>query len=134
MKYKFFSFNLDFVGFSASLLCAIHCASLPFLMTMSALGGIEFLEDPRLEWGMILLSFVIASSSLFNGYRNQHGKFQAIKVVVLGFGLIAASRLVEDPSLEPVFMTLGGISVAVAHWINWKLGKHSEACKINQVS
>lgn len=130
MKNKFFSFNLDFLGFSASFLCAIHCALLPVLLTFSAMSGLEFLEDPYIEYGMIGLSAVLASISLITSYRKNHGNALPLIVVTVGFSFIVLSRFGgESEVFEAVLMTIGGLSIATAHVLNWRLCKQCEACK-----
>lgn len=120
MQSKFFSINLDFLGFSASLLCAIHCISLPLLLSVGALGGLAWLENEILEHGIILFSFIIASWSLGQSYFKYRLKFDAIAVVFIGFGFILAAHTFAE-SLEPILMMIGGCCIAFAHYLNWKM-------------
>lgn len=120
MKNRFVSLHLDFVGFSASLACALHCAALPFLISMAPLAGLEMLENPWVEYGFIATSFFIALSSLSNGYRKHHHKPQALMLVAVGFTLISAGQLIHSEALEVPLMAAGGSIVAIAHWVNWK--------------
>ncbi len=129
MKNKFVSFNLDFLGFSASFLCAIHCAVLPILLTFSAMAGLEFLEDPIVEYGMIGLSAVFASLSLISSYKKTHRNNLPLLIVAFGFSFIAMSHVKDSEVFEAVFMTIGGFSIATAHIINWRLCKQCAACK-----
>ncbi|HEY2583370.1 MAG TPA: MerC domain-containing protein, partial [Mucilaginibacter sp.] len=48
--------GLDNVGMTASVLCAIHCALVPLLITSLPLLGLGFLANPWLEWSMIILA------------------------------------------------------------------------------
>ncbi|MEM9886086.1 MAG: MerC domain-containing protein [Bacteroidota bacterium] len=120
MQNKFFSIHLDFIGFSASMLCAIHCISLPILLSMSTLSGLAWLENELLEFGIILLSLFIATWSLGQGYRKQHSKFDAFVIMLAGFSTIVLSRFLGE-ALEPVLMMLGGTLIAWSHFYNWKL-------------
>jgi hypothetical protein len=58
--------KLDAVGFTASTLCAIHCAVTPLLLTALPLAGLKFLAHPAIETAMIMLSLLIAVSHLVN--------------------------------------------------------------------
>ena len=69
MKNQFVGLHPDFMGFSASLLCAVHCAALPFLLTLAPLAGLQFLRNPWVEYALILISFGIACYALIPGYR-----------------------------------------------------------------
>ena len=126
MQDKFFSSNLDFLGFSASLLCAIHCISLPLLLSVGALGGLAWLENELLEHGIILLSFIIASWSLGQSYFKYRIRLDAIAIVLLGFGFILAAHAFAE-NLEPVLMMIGGICIALAHYLNWKMVNRRKA-------
>jgi hypothetical protein len=58
----------DAIGFSASTLCAIHCAATPLLLTALTLAGLGFLAHPAIEAAMIGLSLFIGATSLLHGY------------------------------------------------------------------
>ena len=122
MEERFFSFNKDFVGFLASLTCAVHCSLLPIALTFGALSGLAWMERPWVEAVFIILSIIIATWSLADGYFNKHKNFKAIGIVIVGFGFIILSRFVEG-NWEAILTTLGGIGIAVAHYVNWSLLK-----------
>lgn len=119
MKYSFVGIHWDFIGFSASLACAVHCVVLPFLFTLAPLTGLQFLKNPWIEYAIILFGFFIASYALSHGYRKHHRKPQALMMVVAGFTLIGAGHLMEAEWPEILLTVLGAVAVAVAHLINW---------------
>ncbi len=127
MQDKFFGFNWDFLGFMASLACALHCSMLPLLLAAGALGGLAWLEHPIVEAFFIAVSLIVASWSLINSYVHRHRNLTALVTVVLGFVLIIAGRFVEGGA-EMLLTTLGGITIAMAHVINWRLVRDCEAC------
>jgi len=127
MKKQFVSFNLDFFGFSASMLCAIHCAALPFLLTMAPLAGLQFLDNHWIEYAIILLSLVIATNSLVGSYRKHHKSFLALGIAIFGFALIGAGQVLEPEWREVVLTASGGAIVAIAHIVNWRLIKQSRS-------
>ncbi|ELR69413.1 hypothetical protein C900_05103 [Fulvivirga imtechensis AK7] len=120
MKELISKINPDIVGFITSMLCAIHCAILPFLLTLAPLAGLGFLDNSYVEYGTIAASFLIASYALVHGYRNHHRKALALVVVSIGFALIGVGHRLPMEWAEPVFNTVGALTVAVAHFINWK--------------
>ena len=126
MKNQFIGLHLDFIGFSASLLCAIHCAALPFLLSMAPLAGLQFLDNHWIEYIIILLSFFIASSALIHGYRRHHHKLLALTVAVIGFVLIGAGQLLDPEWKEVLLTSSGGATIAIAHLINWKFIRQSK--------
>jgi len=120
---KFLSLdNIDFIGASASILCAIHCIALPVALSLFPIAWAGFLENELFEFGMIALSFLIASISLAKGYK-EHGNSRPILWVVLGFLSILGSHSheVEHNWPQMTLIALGGFAIAFAHYQNWRL-------------
>jgi len=122
---QFIRLHIDFIGFSASLLCALHCAALPFILSLTPLAGLRFMDDPLIENGIILLSFAIATYALIHGYRKHHRKVLPLIIVVIGFGLIGAGHFIGGELLEVILSSCGAMAIAVAHLINWQQIKKS---------
>ncbi|RDC55781.1 MerC domain-containing protein [Pedobacter chinensis] len=118
--------NLDKIGITASTACAIHCAILPFLLTLLPLWGLEFLATPALEIFMILLSLLLGVWSLNKSYRIVHHNPGPIIILALGFGFILFGHFSGIEILEPILIPLGGFTIAGAHFLNLKLTK---SCK-----
>ena len=109
----------DFIGSSASLLCALHCAALPLLLSLAPLAGLGFLRNPWIEYSVILLSLSIASYALMHGYRRHHQP-RALVWVAVGFVLIGTGHL-SSAEWKEITLTSGGATmVAIAHLINWR--------------
>ncbi len=117
--------HLDFLGFSASSLCAVHCILMPFVLSLSFLSGLRWLENPWVEGVLILTALLIAAISLFRSYRS-HYRFQPLIFAGLGFLTIAMSRIMPWEALEPILMGAGGFAIAYAHYANWSLLKHTK--------
>lgn len=126
MKNQFVGFHLDFVGFSASLLCAVHCAALPFLLSLAPLAGLQFLNTPWIEYAVLLISFFIASYALVHGYRKHHHKPMALFIVITGFILICIGHLLQPEWQEILLTSCGGATIAIAHLVNWRYIKRSQ--------
>ncbi|MEZ4765030.1 MAG: MerC domain-containing protein, partial [Calditrichia bacterium] len=67
-------YNLDKLGISASLLCAIHCALVPVILPLMSTVGLGFLWSHEFEFFMIALAFVVGIWALSHGYRYAHRK------------------------------------------------------------
>ncbi len=120
MKFPINSQLFDKVGMSASVACAIHCALLPIVITVLPIIGLEFLANPMLELSMIVLSIGLACIALSGAYK-KHRKILPFVILMLGFCSIAMGHLIED--LENYLIPLGGLLIAMAHFINLKLTK-----------
>lgn len=130
MKSRFVSLNADFAGFLASMICAIHCAALPFVLTIGALSNLAWLEHGLFEVIFITLSIIIASWSLLRGYVLHHRSLRALFIAAAGFSVIIASRFVEG-DWEHWLTMAGGIIIAIAHTVNWRLLAQCKACEVN---
>jgi len=131
MKNQFIGFHLDFVGFSTSLLCAVHCAALPLLLSLAPLTGLQLLDHPAIESAIILLSFLIASLAMAQGYLKYHQKILPLWLVVGGFILIACGHFLHSAWGEPLLSSIGGLTIAVGHLINWKhIRQSATSCRL----
>lgn len=125
-KNQLFKVSLDHIGFSVSLLCAIHCGILPFLLALAPLANLEFLQDPWLENSIIAISLLIATLSLIHGYLRHHRKFSPFWIVLSGFAFIFLGHTFPNAWAEILFTALGATTVALAHLVNWKLARSSQ--------
>jgi len=122
--------KLDHIGFTASTLCAIHCALMPFVITLLPLLGLEFLSSIWVEISIIALSIVIGISSLIPSYVKYHRKLLPLLLLIIGFILIFGTHFFGFHELEPILVPIGGLTIAGAHLLNWKLNRpfHCHAC------
>lgn len=111
---------LDLLGFSASFLCAVHCVLMPLVLSMGLLGGMSWLESAWVEWSFILTTLVLASWSLF-GSLSKHRNTKPLIIAALGFVLIIVLHEWFGHGAGHYFSALGGILVAYAHYLNWRL-------------
>lgn len=128
--------NLDKIGISASVLCAIHCAFLPVLITMLPLLGIGFLVKSWMEGLMIIVSILIAGISVGSSYKIHHKRLPLV-LLMIGLALIAIAHLFLSENLEPLIVPMGGLTIASAHFFNWSYsGKctrnHPHSIPLNQ--
>ena len=52
----------DWIGVAASLLCAIHCAAMPFVVGFLPLLGLSFLADPSFHQWMVAVCLALAAA------------------------------------------------------------------------
>lgn len=124
--------SLDKVGATASLLCAVHCALMPLVITLLPLLGLAFLADERIEWALVGFSAAMGVSSLCLGYR-VHRSRRALTVLAVGLGLLAAGRIAERRYQEPwgvPLVVVGGVGVATSHLLNRRLCHSCRLCQL----
>jgi hypothetical protein len=122
--------QLDRVGATASLLCAVHCAVLPLVVTLLPLVGLSFLADERVEWMLVGLSAALGITSLCLGYR-EHRSRRALGVLGIGLALLALGRILEGQHIEPwgvPIVVAGGLTMAGAHLLNRRLCHDCREC------
>nr|WP_225561570.1 MerC domain-containing protein [Rhodanobacter sp. DHB23] len=111
----------DRVGATASFLCAIHCALLPFVLTVLPLLGLEFLAGYRFERDFVLFAATLALFALVGGYRRHRQPLPlrlalpGLLLLVLGVVWVSEHQHIV---VHSVMVTCGGLLVASAHFVN----------------
>lgn len=122
----------DRFGATASFLCAVHCALLPFVVALLPTLGLGFLADHDYEQMFIVFACLLAGTTIVLGVRH-HGDRRALALVVPGIGLLLAGVAVEFDELPIIHATLvccGGSLLALAHVVNLRLGHvHNLHCE-----
>ena len=127
--------RLDMIGFSASTICAIHCALLPFAIVLLPLLGLEFIANPVIEYSLIGLSLVIGLYTLKNGYFYHHGRLYPVLIFLTGLAVVVIGHLFfhehtlageseHGLSSELIFFMIapiGAILIGIGHYTNRKL-------------
>jgi hypothetical protein len=121
IRIKSFQF-LSSLGFSLSLLCAIHCLAMPFMIAFAPFFG-SFLSHTAETY--ILLTSASLAGYVFLSNFQQHGNFWPISLLVLSALLSFAGLLLFHDQWEIPFMASGGFCMATAYFINWKAQKKS---------
>jgi len=129
MKVSKLTLHLDNLGIIASILCAIHCAAIPLLISTLPLWGIAFLNTVWIEIVMIGISLMLGSVSLGLSYFRNHRKIIPLLLLMAGFLLIAVGHFTGKFALEILFVPLGGFVIASAHFVNWHLTNVSARTK-----
>jgi MerC mercury resistance protein len=123
---NFFRFHIDSVGFWTSLVCGLHCALVPFMLTFFSWGYLTMLGSTVLETIIISVSFLLAVISLLPGYSD-HKKRTPIVYVLVGFILIGFGRLDIARLWEMLLTPSGAVMIASAHFFNWKFSKQGRS-------
>jgi hypothetical protein len=125
-----FAVLVDRIGATASLLCAVHCALLPFVLALLPLIGLEFLAGHTFERIFVACAAALAGASIITAYR-RHRQPHALFLMVPGIALLLFG-IVVDLDVHVVIHTAsvvtGGVLVASAHVTNLVLAhKHHRA-------
>lgn len=115
---------IDRLGATGSLLCALHCATLPLLLAVApSLGAAAWLSGD-LETGFVVFATALGLFSLLWGYR-RHGTVRALGLLVPGLAALWLAVLFrplhETVLAHALVMTFGGTLVGLAHLANLRL-------------
>ncbi|NLR59628.1 MerC domain-containing protein [Chitinophaga polysaccharea] len=113
--------NLDTLGIGASLICAVHCALFPLLVTLLPLLGADFMENETLEYGLMSFSFLIGCISLGRGYFRHHRRPTPLLLFITGFLLLLAGHFYFTGTYTAFAIILVGVaSIMAAHLLNMR--------------
>ena len=120
--------KLDNIGMTASVLCAVHCAIVPLVITSLPLLGLGFLANPWIEWSMISLALVIGIWAIGLSYFRTHRRPLPLVLLIIGFLIIIAGHLYITSWREAIIVPIGGLLIATAHFFNFK---YTGVCRMN---
>ncbi|PSL49541.1 MerC mercury resistance protein [Chitinophaga niastensis] len=122
--------NLDTLGIGASLICAVHCALLPLLLTVLPLLGSHMLENEKLEYGLLSLSFLIGCVALGRGYFRRHRRMVPLLLFAVGFALLMTGHFLYAAGWwPPVIIAIGAAIITGAHMLNLRKCKQCNTHK-----
>ncbi len=126
-----FAHIADRVGATASFLCAVHCAALPFVLAVLPALGLGFLADHKFERIFIACASCLALAALIRGYRRHHVA-TPLRIAVPGLILLWVGAWIFDAEsslpLHATLVTTGGCLLAYAHIRNLRQTHLSNAC------
>ena len=116
-----FGHSADRLGATASFLCALHCAVLPFVLAVLPAVSLTFLADHLFERVFISVASCLALGVLLLGYR-QHRNRLPLSVLLCGLIPLWIGGFLLDGhnviGLHALLVAFGGSCLAVAHIIN----------------
>jgi tetrahydromethanopterin S-methyltransferase subunit C len=118
--------NWDTLGITTSLVCAIHCAVLPLVLTSLPLFGINIIHNNFFEVGMIALAFVIGSIALFHGYKRHHHRTLPLFVFSAGFIFLVLKELFV--TYEIAFLIPAVALILTGHFFNFHFCRKANHC------
>jgi hypothetical protein len=112
------------VGVFLSLLCAIHCLTLPIILFVAPYLASSFAFSLTVEWILVVVSFGMALFLLWQDFR-KHRKPMPLYFLGIGVFIKLVDTLVGLKSIEWVFGLSLGVFITLAYWYNYK---HKTAC------
>jgi hypothetical protein len=121
--------RLDHAGTTSGILCAIHCAALPLLATVTPLVSLGLAQSDGLEWTFVIIGLLLGLSSLVPSFRRVHGRPLPLALFVAGMVVLLVARLVldGDARVETPAAVAGALVMARAHLVNRRLSGRAHA-------
>ena len=108
--------NWDALGISASVICAIHCALLPLLLTSLPLFGVNIIHHLGFELGMIALALLIGSYSMYHGYTKHHHRLVPWVLFLLGGAFLVLKQVF--PVYQLLLFVPAVVLIIYSHLLN----------------
>jgi hypothetical protein len=122
----------DHLGFTASLLCAVHCALFPFALALLPSLGLESVGWIDLDQAFVVFATVLGATTLTLGWR-RHRAFRVWAVLLPGLLLVwlaSFTGLHQHTYGHTLAMTIGGTLLAASHWLNLRLTHAAKAAAV----
>lgn len=119
----------DRLGFTASVLCAVHCALLPLALALLPALGLNVGGWLDFDQAFVVFATVLGVTTLTVGYR-RHRAFRAWALLLPGLALVwgGAFTWLHDHGLaHAAIMVAGGLLLAAAHLVNLRLSHPARA-------
>jgi len=119
-----FAHVADRVGASASFLCALHCAALPFVLAVLPVLGLSFLANHRFERIFIGAASALALTVLSLAYP-RHRNPLPLSLLLAGLLPLWLGGFLFDGQntlgLHALLVSIGGCCLAFAHITNMRV-------------
>jgi hypothetical protein len=113
------------LGMSLSLICAIHCLAMPFVISFlpyasTFIGHHEFAES-----SMLGMSLLLAGHIFRKDFKRIHRRYLPGIILTLGFAASFFGTFVHE---SHIITALAGIMIFSAYLINWRLNSAFQYC------
>jgi hypothetical protein len=113
----------DRIGMTGSLICALHCALTPLVLSLVPTLGLGLLTGIDLDQAFVVFASLLGLATLGLGFR-QHRVHHAWMLLLPGLALVWAgsfTSLHDHSAAHAVVMAGGGLLIAAAHLFNLRL-------------
>lgn len=119
------------LGMALSLLCAIHCISMPFLAVSLPFLGSYFESNPWIEYLLLGSGLVLGGGITVHNYFKHHRNLPVLLVVLSGFSFLFVAHFFHGHWMETPIVVFGAILVAFGLYFNHKYAHNvCKTCKV----
>jgi len=108
--------NIDFWGTTTSLLCAIHCAILPVILSYGYIKASSFMSHPLFEGAILSITAILVFFSIILPYLKYRHNPISFYMALAGITMVILHHIL--PSHTTFIIVLGGVLIATSHLFN----------------
>jgi hypothetical protein len=120
--------NWHALGISTSIICAIHCALAPLLMSSLPLFGVNIIENVWVELLLLGSAFLIGIISLWHGYKKHHHTITPLMLFSTGMLLFFIHQFTDNDYSVLILVIPGVVAIIAAHMLNYVKCRKANHC------
>ena len=121
---------LDKAAIGVSLLCVVHCLSIPFIIALGPALNLWFWGSEGFHLALLVVVIPLSLVALGLGFRYHKNK-KMLKPGLAGLAIVTLAAVLEmiwiGPATAAVITSTGGVLLIVAHFMNLKAQKAYKA-------
>ena len=121
---------LDKAAIGVSLLCVVHCLSIPFIIALGPALNLWFWGSEGFHLALLMVVIPLSLVAFGLGYRYHKNK-KMLKPGLAGLAIVTLAAVLEmiwiGPATAAVITSTGGVLLIVAHFMNLKAQKAYKA-------
>lgn len=114
---------LDKAAIGVSLLCVVHCLSIPFILALGPALNLWFWGSEGFHLALLTVVLPLSLVAFWMGYRTHHNA-RMWAPGLIGLGIVTVTAILEHfvigPGTAAVMTSGGGVFLIVAHVMNLK--------------
>ena len=115
---------LDKIGMCTSVICMIHCLSIPLFLLFGFDVVLRLIDQEWVEWTIIAFALVIGITSFVSGFLTHRQHYIPV-LFVAGFVLLINGESVAHAGVSVGLSVAGAMVIAYAHAQNLKLRRYT---------
>ena len=115
---------LDRIGVCTSVICMIHCLSIPLFILFGFESILMFVDQEWVEWSIIVFGLLIGIISFLGGFLHHRQHFVPV-LFIAGFLLLINGESVAQAWVSVGLSVSGALVIAYAHIQNLKWKRHA---------
>ncbi len=123
---KRFAISLDKVGMCTSVICMLHCISIPLFFLFGFDTALRLVEQEWMELTIIAFALIIGITSFLGGYLSHRQHFVPV-LFVAGFLLLLNGEAVGEDWVSLSLSLSGALVIIYAHFQNLRLKRRAIA-------